>query len=225
MLDPFHPGHLFTNIGQTDYRSFDGGQTWTQFTPPLLDPGNFCGSGTPQVAFDSVTPNVVYMVDHCDLFRSTDGGIYWDPVTGPFQISYAPVAHPTVGGVIYVTTFNGLYVTTDSGQTWTLLLSNQQGNPPHIVAVDPQQPSILITDTARSTDGGATWTNSALVRAPGAIVFDPQTPGPVVAATAGASTAFLSKLDGAGNILASTYFGGQGASSIASLAVDSAGNI
>jgi uncharacterized protein (TIGR03437 family) len=225
VLDPFHPDHLFTNIGQTDYRSFDGGQTWTQFTPPLLDPDNFCSSGTPQVAFDSATSNVVYMVDHCDLFRSTDGGIYWDPLTGPFQIAYAPVAHPTAGGVIYVTTFNGLYVTTDGGQTWTLLLSNQQGNPPHIVAVDPHQPSILSTDTARSTDAGATWTNSALVRAPSAIVFDPQTPGRVVAATAGASTAFLSKLDGAGNILASTYFGGQGTSSITSLAVDSAGNI
>lgn len=177
VLDPFHPSHLFTNIGQSDFRSFDGGQTWTQYTPPLLNPGNYCSSGNARVAFDAVTPNVVYIVDHCDLFQSTDGGIYWNPIATPFTIAYAVVAHPTQSGAIYVTTFTGLYASTDSGSTWTLLLANEQGNPPHVVVIDPQQPSVIMTETARSQNGGATWSNLPLGRTALSIVFDPQTPG------------------------------------------------
>ena len=226
VLDPFHPGHLFTNIGLSDYRSFDGGATWTQFTPPLLHPGNYCGTGTPQVAFDAMTPNLVYMVDHCDLFRSTDGGIYWNPVEAPFQLSYAPVTHPTKGGAVYVTTFTGLYGTTDGGATWTLLLSNERGIPPHIVAIDPRVAgTTIVTDAFRSVDGGATWTPLALGRAVRAIVFDPQSPGRVLAATDGGSSAFLARLDGSGNLLAATYFGGQGATSVSGIATDAAAGI
>ncbi len=173
-LDPFHPDHLFTNVGNSDYRTFDGGQTWTQFTPPLLHPGNYCGSGTVPVAFDAVTPDVVYMVDHCDLFRSTSGGVYWEPVATPFDISYAVTAHPTRGGAIYVTTYTGLYGSSDSGLTWSLLLPSQQGNPARIVAIDPRQPSTIMTDGFRSQDGGATWMPLALGRSTSAIVFDPR---------------------------------------------------
>ena len=224
VLDPFHPDHLFTNIGNSDFRSFDGGQSWTQFTPPLIHPGNYCGSGVAPAAFDAITPNLVYLVDHCDLFRSTDGGIYWDLVATPSTISYAVIAHPS-NHTVYVTTFTGLYGSTDGGNTWNLLLPNQQGNPPHVVAIDPHQPSVILTDAFRSPDGGATWTPLALGRSIAAIVFDPQAPGRAIAATAGASTAFLTKLDAGGGILASTYFGGQGSTAIAAVAIDSGGNI
>ena len=224
VLDPFHPSHLFTNIGQSDYRSFDGGQNWTQFTPPLLHPENYCSAGNAQVAFDAVTPNVVYMVDHCDLFRSTDGGIYWGSVTGPFTLSYYVVAHPTQSGAMYVSTFTGLYASPDGGITWTLLLANEQGNPPHLVVIDPQQPSVLVTDTARSQDGGMTWQTLTLGRPVQSIVFDPRTAGRAIAATSPVSTAFLTKLDGTGAILASTYFGGQGQTSISAIIADASGN-
>jgi uncharacterized protein (TIGR03437 family) len=224
VLDPFHPNHLFTNINQNDYRSFDGGQNWTQFTPPLLHPGNYCSAGNAQVAFDAVTPNAVYMVDHCDLFRSADGGVYWDLVTGPFTFSYYVVTHPKESGVIYVSTFTGLYASTDGGITWVLLLANAQGNPPHGLVIGPQQPSVLMTDTARSQDGGTTWQTLALGRPVQSIVFDPQTAGRAIAATSPVSTAFLTKLDGTGAILASTYFGGQGQTTISGIAVDASGD-
>jgi uncharacterized protein (TIGR03437 family) len=225
VLDPFHPSHLFTNINQNDYRSFDGGQNWTEFTPPLLHPENYCSAGKAQVAFDAATPNVVYIVDHCDLFRSTDGGIYWDPITTPFAISYYIVAHPTQGGAIYVSSFNGLYASPDAGVTWTPLLANSQGNPPRVLIIDPQQPSVILTDTARSQDGGMTWQMLALGRPVQSIVFDPRTAGRAIAATSPGSTAFLTKLDATGAILASTYFGGQGQTNISGIATDAAGSI
>jgi photosystem II stability/assembly factor-like uncharacterized protein len=184
VLDPFHPSHLFTNIGQNDYRSFDGGQNWTQFTPPLLHPENYCGNNQARVAFDAITPNVVYIVDHCDLFRSTDGGIYWNLVTGPFSFSYYVVTHATQSSAILVATFTGLYATTDGGNSWTLLLVNSQANPPAFVAIDPQEPSIIMTDTARSQDGGATWQSLALGRPVTSIAFDPQTAGRALATMA-----------------------------------------
>jgi uncharacterized protein (TIGR03437 family) len=225
VLDPFHPSHLFTNINQNDYRSFDGGQNWTQFTPPLLHPGNYCSAGRAQAAFDAVTPNMVYIVDHCDLFRSADGGVYWDPVTTPFTLSYYIVAHPRQGGAIYVSSFNGLYASPDSGVTWTPLLANPQGNPPHVLVIDPQQPSVILTDTARSQDGGTTWQPLALGRTAQSIVFDPRTAGRAIAATSPVSTTFLTKLDATGAILASTYFGGQGQTNISGVATDPAGDI
>ncbi len=225
VLDPFHPSHLFTSIGNNDYRSFDGGQNWTQFTPPLLDPGNYCSAGTAQVAFDAGTPDVVYMVDHCDVFRSTDGGIYWEPLTGPFTLSYYVVSHPSQGGTIYVATFNGLYGSTDGGSSWTLLLPYEQGNPPHLIAIDPHQPSVIMTDAARSQDGGSTWKSLTLGRPVASIVFDPLTAGRAIASTTVVSTAFLAKIDSGGNILASTYFGGQGATNISGVASDASGNI
>jgi uncharacterized protein (TIGR03437 family) len=224
VLDPFHPSHLFTNINQNDYRSFDGGQNWIQFTPPLLDPGNYCSAGNARVAFDTVTPNMVYIVDHCDLFRSDDGGIYWEPITGRFNLSYYVVAHPTQSGTIYVSTFTGLYASADSGVTWTLLLANSPGNPPHVLVIDPQQPSVLMTDTARSQDGGTTWQTLAVGRPIQSIVFDPRTAGRAIAATSPVSAAFLTKLDTTGAILASTYFGGQGQTSISGIASDASGN-
>jgi uncharacterized protein (TIGR03437 family) len=176
------------------------------------------------IAFDAVTPDLVYMVDHCDLFRSTDGGLFWEAVIAPFQYSYAVIANPGKSGTIYAATFTGLYGSSDNGATWGLLLPNaEQANPPRVVGIDPRQPSTILTDSFRSRDGGITWAPITLGRATTAIVFDPRIPGRAVAATAGAATAFLAKLDSAGAIFASTYLGGQGSTIIAGIATDADG--
>ena len=157
-MDPLHPDHLFTAVAGMDFRSFDGGQSWTQYTPPLLDPNSHCSSWASPVAFDTRSPNTVYLVDHCDLFRSTDGGIYWSAISTPFTIAYAVVADPSQAGKLFVLSFDGLYGTTDGGASWSLLLPYTQGNPPPFVAFDPAQPPVVLAGAARSQDGGSTWT-------------------------------------------------------------------
>ena len=146
VLDPFHPDHLFTNIGNSDFRTFDGGQTWTQFTPPLLHPGNYCGSGVAPVAFDAVTPDLVYMVDHCDLFRSTDGGIYWDLVATPSTISYAVVAHPSKSHRVCDHVHRTLREQRWRQSPGVCCFPTSRGILPRVVAIDPRQPSIILTD-------------------------------------------------------------------------------
>ncbi len=224
-MDPLHPDHLFTAVAGMDFRSFDGGQSWTQYTPPLLDPNSHCSSWASPVAFDTRSPNTVYLVDHCDLFRSTDGGIYWSAISTPFTIAYAVVADPSQAGKLFVLSFDGLYGTTDGGASWSLLLPYTQGNPPPFVAFDPAQPPVVLAGAARSQDGGATWTPLALGRQPSTVVFDPQTPGRAIAATSGAPAAFVTKVDSSGAIQSSTYLGGQGGAAISGIATDPAGNI
>ena len=220
VLDPFQPDHVFISVGQTDFRSFDGGQTWTQFTPPLIDTTDSCASS---LAFDAVTPGVVYIADRCNLFRSVDGGIYWTQITGPFHFAQFVTTGPAKSGLLFITANEGLLESKDGAQTWKALLPAPIYRP--AIVVDPNDPSNLISGTLRSGDGGATWSPLAIGRDASAIVFDPQTPGRVLCATAGAGTSFLAKLDATGAILAATYFGGQGTTSISGVTTDAGGNV
>jgi len=121
-LDPFHPDHLFTSIIGLDFRSFDGGQTWTRFTPPLVHPGDTCGSGFLTIAFDAVTPNIMYSAEHCDLYRSVDGGVNWDALQVPTRDVFGVVTDPKRAGLIYVPGGDGVYSSQDRGTTWKRLL-------------------------------------------------------------------------------------------------------
>ncbi len=224
-LDPFHPGHLFTRYSRANFRSIDGGQSWTPFNTSPTNPGSYCGNGMPPLTFDRVTPNVVYLADQCNLFRSTDAGVSWTLLPTPFSIVFAAVAAPK-SDVVYVVSDRGLYGSADQGATWGRVVSfDPTAGPPRFVAIDPSRPSVILVGTLRSDDGGATFTQLSLGREATTVVFDPARPGRAVAVTAGASMAFLAKLDSAGTILAATYIGGQGGAGITGVTAGADGRV
>ncbi|HEY1496748.1 MAG TPA: SBBP repeat-containing protein, partial [Candidatus Solibacter sp.] len=224
-VDPFFPDHIFTlKVGTGSFRSFDGGQSWTQYSTRAPHPEDQCQSGVAPFAFDRVTPGVAYMADHCNLFRSTDAGVSWSIVATPFELTFGAMA-TTKSGALYVVGEDGLYRSGDQGSTWTRLLASGFAAGPRLVTVDPARSPVIVTDTMRSADGGITWAPLALGRLANAVVFDPAHSGRVVAATAGASSGFLAKLDSAGTILAATYLGGQGGAGIAGVAAGADGRI
>ena len=227
VLDPYHTGHVFTSIALRHFRSFDGGQTWTEYTPPLVHPNNFCSSSVQlaPLAFDAATPGTAYLVDHCDLFRSTDGGIYWDPVSTPFPVAFVLAAHPNRAGVLYVVASNGLYRTTDGGSSWSFVLPDDNGTGTRVVAFDPSKPHTVITDKARSDDDGNIWIPLALGRQPIQIAFDPAHPGRAIAATEGLPAGFVAILNSAGDLLSARYLSGPGGASLSGIATDRDANI
>jgi hypothetical protein len=114
------------------------------------------------------------------------------------------------------------------------LLASGAVPPADFLAIDPAQPSIVLTNSVRSGDGGLSWSPLslsapplALSPAPSQIVFDAGNPGHALAVlvTPEARTAFLTKLDPNGRILFSTFFGGQSVATIAGAATDPSGNI
>jgi photosystem II stability/assembly factor-like uncharacterized protein len=224
-LDRFHPDHLFTRYSRSNFRSFDGGQSWTPFTTTPTYPGSYCGNAMPPLTFDRATPNLAYLADQCNLFRTTDAGDSWSLIPTPFYTIFSAVTGPKPDAV-YAVSDSGLYTSADQGVTWTRLLPVVPGgHPPSFVAVDPVRPSVIIAGTMRSEDGGVTFAPVSLGRDARTIVFDPAHTGRAVAVTAGASMAFLAKLDSAGTILAASYLGGQGGANISGVAAGADGTI
>jgi uncharacterized protein (TIGR03437 family) len=223
-LDPFQPDHVFTGIGGIyNYRSFDGGMTWSAINEPAPHPGDSCGNS---LTFDRVAPGLAYLANHCDLFVSSDGGVSWQVLATPFARNPArAVTHPTRGGTVYVIAGQGLYGSTDAGNSWTVFYGYNYGAGPTTVAVDPAHPDTILTSDARSVDGGMTWSPLPLGRSADAILFDRANPGRVIVSSSGASTGFLAKVNSAGNIMAATYLGGQGATTVAGVTTDGDGSI
>ena len=104
------------------------------------------------------------------IMRSNDEGISWEPVTPELHKDVHQVATcPVDDNRVYANTQNGVYVSTDRGNSWE---HRPQGLPRRYgtaIAVHPTDPDLLIATVqngprgggawlCRSENGGATWT-------------------------------------------------------------------
>ena len=142
------------------YRSFDGGSTWSS---PL--------GQTPFKETDiraiAIEPNgSVYVANgcdhHCGLWRSNDSGVTWSPLyqfdDGVYDVAIDATTQPST---LYLTGQSGVFKSTDSGHSWTLIhhVLHDSRNRLSVVnstlyVLEPLDPD---HNLYKSTDRGATW--------------------------------------------------------------------
>jgi len=217
LVDPHDPNRVFAavlghpygpNAERGVFRSTDGGRTWEKV---LYRNEN---TGAADLAFDPADARVLYaslwaarqapweigasfQVPGSGLYKSTDGGGTWQPLTrglpsaaeglGRIGIGVAP-SRP---GRVYLqvdanAAHGGLYRSDDGGASWRRVNAEKRiwgrGGDFAEVRVDPKDPDVVYvcnTSTYRSTDGGSSFT--AFKGAPGGddyhrIWIDPDRP-------------------------------------------------
>ncbi|HEV2984920.1 MAG TPA: hypothetical protein VGX46_11040 [Vicinamibacterales bacterium] len=201
IVDPSDPNRVFAaalghpygpNEERGVFRSGDGGRTWQK---ALYRDEN---TGAIDLAFDPTNPQTVYAVlwaarqgpweynnayagATSGLFKSTDGGATWQPLTAGLPGAAEGLSRIGIGIApsdprrmyAWVTArVSGLYRSDDAGATWRQTNSEPRvwgrGDDFANVRVDPANPDIVYaanTSTYRSSDGGRTFT--AIKGAPG----------------------------------------------------------
>jgi photosystem II stability/assembly factor-like uncharacterized protein len=126
------------------------------------------------------------------VYKSTNAGANWSPVTGGFSFKVLSVAvNPMSPETVYAgTAIGGVLKTTNGGGSWGIANTALTNTTVHAVAVDPQVPSTLYAGTTlglfKSTNGGMNWTNGGEAlsgRSVVALVIDPVNPSTVYAGT------------------------------------------
>ena len=99
VVDPRNSKHVTLGVSCAGvWQTFDGGESWTltakgmksDYTPPDMeedensqDPHSVVGS--------AAAPDVLWSQHHCGIFRSTDGGNFWQQITTPISTSFPSV--------------------------------------------------------------------------------------------------------------------------------------
>lgn len=203
IVDPRDPNRLFVavlghpygpNAERGVFRSTDGGETWKKVLYHDEDTGGI------DLSFDPTNARTVYAVlwssrrppwtvgdtyngSGSGLFKSTDGGDTWQPLTrglptvtqglGRIGITIAPGDHKRMYALVDAAPdTGGLYRSDDAGDSWTRVNHEQRiwgrGSDFAWVRVDPRNPNeiyVCNTSTYRSMDAGHSFT--AIKGAPG----------------------------------------------------------
>lgn len=167
------------------WKTTNFGQSWsntTDYSLPML--------GCSDMAVDYTNPNVLYLATgdrdmgslwtlrsmygsadtwSSGVMKSSDGGKTWRKtglkytIGTSFEIVNRILMHPTNHKILWAACSNGIYLTTDSGATW----SNKRTGDFVDLELKPNNPNILYAgqqansggaNMYRSTDGGLTWT-------------------------------------------------------------------
>jgi photosystem II stability/assembly factor-like uncharacterized protein len=150
------------------WRTTNGGSSWT----PLTD--GMPRIGVSGIAVNYNSTNIIYLlsgdgdggdVKSIGVMKTTDGGITWYPTGLSWTVNddvraYKLLMHPTNPAILFVVSTNGIYKTTNSGASWTLVHS--AGGDYHDIEFKTSDPSIMYASAGseffRSTNTGDTWT-------------------------------------------------------------------
>jgi len=137
----------------------DGGLNWGHDTLGLM------GSNAWAVAFDPVDPNRVYVggdssYSYATLLITTDLGLTWTSShSGLVGKVYTLLTDPYDGQLVYAGSNNGVFKSTNAGQTWSATGLTVQTR---TLALDPEHTECLYAGTYGSgvylsSDYGANW--------------------------------------------------------------------
>lgn len=144
-------------------RSRDGGDSWI----PIdfgLPPGEPRAFYAPLVG-DPADPDTLYTATH-RVFRSTDAGELWLPVSPPLEDYVTALAvAPSEAATVYAATDSGVVTTRDGGTTWLPALTRTPLRRATSLTVDPRAASRAWLTLGgygaghvhETTDAGRTW--------------------------------------------------------------------
>ena len=173
-VDPQTPSTVYIGTGNGAFKSTDGG---TSFTPVRTGlPTDYVNV----LAINTQSPATVYAGTQNGVFATTNAGTGWTAASNGLALTSvtAVAVDPLAPTTIYAgTTVSGMFKSVDGGDSWTAI---NTGVPPtgnsglHFpsitsLAIDPLAPNTVYAGTQftqnsgvlKSTNGGATWANSA----------------------------------------------------------------
>jgi photosystem II stability/assembly factor-like uncharacterized protein len=180
------PSTLYVTTYQSGvYHSGDGGSTWHRLTLPG-DVVAFC------ILIDPANASRIWVGTRFDgIVRSTDGGATWTSGRGSQPSGYDAVSlaidphnHKRLYAAIEAESGGGVYVSSDSGRTWSRSSGGAAPASADVVAADPSTGGRIYAgsdDPAalgvyRSTDDGVSWRNVSAglsTRDPRSLVVQP----------------------------------------------------
>lgn len=216
---PTNPDRLYAGLapfetGKVLIRSDDGGRSWDVLPIPVSAKSVVGATHITSLAFDPSDPQIMWAsVELGGVFRTGDGGDSWTalPPLGEGMTNqdvHCVTVHPD--GRILATTPDGIWTSTDKGQSFTLhrFPAFPERDPPAVafnitgysrgVVVSPKDPNVVLVGTGdytpgrfgavqRSVDGGRTWTPAELSHPANShfywLAFNPADPETAVAAT------------------------------------------
>ncbi|MEM9056685.1 MAG: hypothetical protein AAGD86_04365 [Pseudomonadota bacterium] len=147
-------------------RSTDGGVEWETLATPATQ-------GLFEITTGDAAAGLVYTWAQAQLFRSIDSGDSWTPVDADLGLSVISeiVPHPSDALTAYAVGWEGVFITTDGGASWT---EQTNGLPPasssgyrfvNFGIIDPGAPDTAYVQISnegvyKTIDGGAQWTFS-----------------------------------------------------------------
>lgn len=160
-IDPRETEIMYAGVGNTVQKSTDGGATWqVMYT-------NQPGSTITSVRVDPQhTKNLLAITASGILLKSDDQAVTWRiAYQFPMQSLKQLMVLENDSRIMYVTTANGIFRSTDGGTTWTdsmtQALAKVGVSQMNDFTFTARNPSVMyVASNAglfRSTDGGATW--------------------------------------------------------------------
>ena len=258
VIDPVNPSTLYLGATLKDsaahgvFKSTDGGSSWsaaglsdeyitTLAIDPLTPSTLYAGTYSTYPSNGSYSPQAALPTFPRGIWKTTDGGMNWNPTHLRDIMALAIVVDPAISSTIYSATNRGIFKSTDGGSSWNAINAGLTNPDIRALVVDPQKPGTLYAGASgngviagvsigggvyKSTDGGSSWNITGFARLTvGALVIPRSNPSIVYAGTHGGGNAFVTKLNARGSALVySTYLGGNNFDAGTGIAVDSAAN-
>lgn len=191
-VDPKHPGVLLAGARESLlYKTDNNGSSWSMLSFPKRTFGEVGAILIDPLASDHYLVGLVGTSD-AGLFESFDAGASWKPVESLTGSSVRALAASLSDPSRFVAgTTQGVYLSTNSGHTWSRI--SDPGNLEMLgitaVAIDPQNSDVIYAGTThlpwKTTDGGKTWSSIHTGMIDDSDVFsiyiDPRSPGQVFA--------------------------------------------
>jgi len=214
IADPNFPSVVFAFTGTGLYRTGNGGVNWTPIPGIEID----------DLSFDSSKPGVIFAFSSPNqTLQSTDDGQTFQLLVTPGQFLTVlddPYQPRLLGAGV-----GGIYQSTDAGVTWTMVSPIPvvrlfaAGNGLYWgITPQPNAAAIQISGDLKTETHLGPPTSSALTTS----TFSN---GHLYVGESGGHDVFVAKLDPAGNLIYSTFFGGSLDDIAKAMTVDAAGNV